>query len=319
LSGAFYALAAYVLWGVLPAWWKALAHVPTADVLAHRVVWSLAFTMLVVVAARRLPELAGVLRDPRRRLALVASGLLIGANWGIFIWAVSVDRLVEASFGYYLTPLANVVLGLALLGERLTRAQLVAVAVASVGVVVLGVGLGHAPWLPLSLAGSFALYGLVRKLTAVSSLVGLTLETALLAPLALAWLGFEARVRGAPLFPGDALTVAMLLLSGVVTAFPLIFFASAAKRLTLSTLGLFQYLAPTISFLLAVSIYGEPFTRVHAFAFGCIWLAIGLYALSSYRLTAAAQRVDRDRDEDERRAREREAADRLAQGEAARG
>jgi chloramphenicol-sensitive protein RarD len=319
VSGAIYALAAYVLWGVLPAWWKALSHVPTADVLAHRVIWSLAFTGLVVVAARRVPELLGVLRDPRRRLALLASGALIGVNWGIFIWAVSVDRLVEASFGYYLTPLVNVVLGLALLGERLARAQRVAVAIASVGVIVLGVGLAHAPWLPLSLALSFGLYGLVRKLTAVSSLVGLTLETALLAPLALFWLGFASRVEGEPVFPSDGLTVAMLLLSGVITAFPLIFFASAAKRMSLSTLGLFQYLAPTISFVLAVVVYGEPFTGVHAFAFGCIWLAIGLYAYSSYQLTAAAQRVDGDGEQDQRGAGQREPADRLAQGEAAGG
>jgi len=319
LSGAFFALAAYVLWGVLPAYWKALAHVPTADVLAHRVLWSLAFTSLVVIAARRGPELVGVLRDPKRRLALAASGAAIGVNWGIFIWAVSVDRLVEASFGYYLTPIVNVVLGLALLGERLARVQLVAVAIASVGVVVLGVGLAHAPWLPLSLALSFGFYALVRKVTAVSSLVGLTLETALLAPLAAGWLVYQTRARGAELFPGDAFTVALLVSSGVVTAFPLMFFASAAKRLSLSTLGLFQYLAPTISFLLAVWIYGEPFTRVHAFAFGCIWLAIALYAVSTWRLTAAAQRVDRDGDQDDRRAGERERADRLAQGEAAGG
>jgi chloramphenicol-sensitive protein RarD len=184
---------------------------------------------------------------------------------------------------------------------------------------VLGVGLAHAPWLPLSLALSFGLYWLVRKLTAVSSLVGLTLETALLAPLALLWLGFASRVEGAPVFPSDGLTVAMLLLSGVITAFPLIFFASAAKRMSLSTLGLFQYLAPTISFVLAVVVYGEPFTRVHAFAFGCIWLAIGLYAYSSYQLTAAAQRVDGDGEQDQRGAGQREPADRLAQGEAAGG
>jgi chloramphenicol-sensitive protein RarD len=319
VSGPLFALAAYVLWGVLPAWWKALGHVPTPDVLAHRVVWSLVFTLGVVVVLRRRAELAAVLRDPRKRLALVASGALIGANWGIFIWAVSVDRLVEASFGYYLTPLVNVVLGLALLGERLARPQAVAVAIAAVGVAALGVGLAHAPWLPLSLALSFGLYGLVRKLTAVSSLVGLTLETGLLAPLALGWLAFRTQAEGAAFFPEGAGTVALLVLSGVVTALPLIFFASAAKRMSLSTLGLFQYLAPTLSFLLAVVVYGEPFGLVHAFAFGCIWAAIGLYAFSTWRLTAAAQRVDRDRREDHRRAGEREAADGLAEREAAGG
>lgn len=319
MSGAVFALAAYVLWGVLPAWWKALAHVPTPDVLAHRVLWSVVFTLGVVLVLRRAPELGEVLRDRRRRLALVASGALIGANWGIFIWAVSVDRLVEASFGYYLTPLVNVVLGLALLGERLARAQLVAVGVAAVGVVALGVGLAQAPWLPLALAISFGLYGLVRKLTAVSSLVGLALETALLAPLALGWLAFRTQGQGAPFFPPGAGTVTLLVLSGVVTALPLIFFASAAKRMSLSTLGLFQYLAPTLSFLLAVLVYGEPFGRVHAFAFGCIWAAIGLYAFSSWQLTSAPQRVDRDRGEDQSGAGEGEPADRLAEREAAGG
>jgi chloramphenicol-sensitive protein RarD len=186
-------------------------------------------------------------------------------------------------------------------------------------VAALGVGLAHAPWLPLSLALSFGLYGLVRKLTAVSSLVGLTLETGLLAPLALGWLAFRTQAEGAAFFPEGAGTVALLVLSGVVTALPLIFFASAAKRMSLSTLGLFQYLAPTLSFLLAVVVYGEPFGLVHAFAFGCIWAAIALYAFSTWRLTAAAQGVDRDRREDHRRAGEREPADGLAEREAAGG
>ena len=319
LSGALFALAAYVLWGVLPAYWKVLAHVPTPQVLAHRVLWSLVFTLGVVLALRRTPELAEVLRDRRRRLALVTSGLLIGVNWGIFIWAVGAGRLVEASFGYYLTPLVNVVLGLALLGERLVRAQRIAIAIAAVGVVTLGVGLAHAPWLPLSLALSFGLYGLVRKVTRVSSLVGLTLETGLLSPLALGWLAYQSRSQGAPPFPGDATTVFLLVFSGVVTSLPLMFFASAARRLSLSTLGLFQYLAPTITFLLAVGVYGEPFSAVQGFAFGCIWLAIALYALSTWQLTATAQRVDRDREQDHGGAAERERADGLAKSEAAGG
>jgi chloramphenicol-sensitive protein RarD len=213
----------------------------------------------------------------------------------------------------------NVVLGLALLGERLARPQLVAVGIAAVGVVALGVGLAHAPWLPLSLALSFGLYGLVRKLTAVSSLVGLTLETGLLAPLALGWLGFRTQAEGAAFFPEGAGTIALLLFSGVITALPLIFFASAAKRMSLSTLGLFQYLAPTLSFGLAVLVYGEPFGGVHAFAFGCIWAAIALYAFTTYRLTATPQRVDADREQDHGGAGEREPADGLAEREAAGG
>lgn len=319
MSGALFALAAYTLWGVLPAYWKVLSHVPTADVLAHRVLWSLVFTLGVVFALRRGPELAAVLRDRHKSLALLASGALIGSNWGMFIWSVDAGRLVEASFGYYLTPLLNVVLGLALLGERLERTQLVAVAIAAVGVVALGFGLGGAPWLPLALALSFGLYGLVRKLTAVSSLVGLTLETGLLAPLALVWLAYRVEVRAESFFPDGSGTAALLVFSGVITALPLIFFASAAKRLSLSTLGLFQYLSPTLSFLLAVVAYGEPFTGLHAFAFGCIWAAIALYALSTWQLTAAAQRVDADGEQDQRGAGEGERADGLAEREVAGG
>jgi chloramphenicol-sensitive protein RarD len=286
LAGPAFAVAAYTIWGVMPAYWKALAEIPPPEILANRVVWSLLFTLAVLVGLGRLREVREVLRDPRRRLALLASGVLIAVNWGIFIWAVSVGRLVEASFGYYLNPLVNVALGVLLLGERLRRPQQIAIGIAALGVIVLGVGSGAAPWLPLSLAASFGLYGLVRKLTPVSSLSGLTVETALLTPLSLGYLLVLAYTGEGHLGAAGLRTNALLVFSGVVTALPLIWFASAAKRLSFSTLGLFQYLAPTLSFLLAVAVYDEPFTPVRAFAFGCIWMAIALYTADSVRASA---------------------------------
>lgn len=283
LTGAGFALAAYTVWGVMPAYWKALAEVAPPEILAHRVVWSLLFTFCVVLAMGRFQELRDVLRHPRRRLALFASGILIAVNWGIFIWSVSVGRLVEASFGYYLTPLVNVALGVILLSERPSPRQRVAIAIAALGVLVLGFGSGAAPWLPLALAISFGLYGVLRKLTPVSSIVGLTIETALLTPLALGYLVVLGRAGEHHLHASFTRTSVLLVLAGVVTALPLIWFASAAKRLSFSTLGLFQYLAPTLSFLLAVVVYGEVFTGFHAFAFVCIWVAIAIYTLDSLR------------------------------------
>jgi len=277
LAGAGFALAAYTLWGVLPAYWKALPEVAPAEILANRVVWSLLFTLSVLVGLGRFDEVRAVLRHPRHRLVLLATSCLIALNWGIFIWAVSVGRLVEASFGYYLNPLVNVALGVLLLGERMRRPQQLAIGVAALGVLTLGFGSGAAPWLPLSLASSFGLYGLLRKLTPVGSIAGLTIETALLAPLSLGYLAVLGYTGEGHLHASLSRTSVLLVLAGVVTALPLIWFASAAKRLSFSTLGLFQYLSPTLSFLLAVAVYDEPFTGVHAFAFGCIWAAIALY------------------------------------------
>ena len=288
LTGAGFALGAYTLWGVLPAYWKALSNVAPPEILAHRVVWSLLFTLAIMAALGRGHELRAALRTPRYRLALLASGILIALNWGMFIWSVSVGRLVEASFGYYLNPLVNVALGVLLLGEALSSLQRVAIGVAAFGVLVLGVGSGAAPWLPLALAATFGMYGLVRKLTPVSSLAGLSVETAMLAPLALGYLLVLGESGEGHLGTVGLRTSALLVFSGVVTAIPLIWFASAAKRLSFSTLGIFQYLSPTLSFLLAVVVYDEPFTPVRAFAFACIWIAIGLYSLDSWRASGAA-------------------------------
>jgi chloramphenicol-sensitive protein RarD len=282
-AGMGYALAAYGWWGVVPAYWKLFGAVPPFEIVAHRVVWSLLFALLWIGVLRRFAEVRAVLRDPRRALALCASGALIALNWSIFIWAVTAGRIVEASIGYYLNPLVSVGLGVLLLGERLRRAQVAAIACAGAGVAVLGLGSGAAPWIPLALAGTFALYGLVRKLTAVSSLVGLFVETAAATPFALALLVLLAQRGDNALVSGDARLRALIVGSGAMTALPLLWFARAARRLPLSTLGLFQYLAPTLSALLAVVAYGEPFDRTRAVALACIWLGIGVFSVDSLR------------------------------------
>jgi chloramphenicol-sensitive protein RarD len=289
-AGAGYAIAAYAWWGLVPAFWKLLGAVPPFEIVAHRVLWSLLFTGPLVALLGRSSELRDVLRDRRRWLALCASGALIAVNWGIFIWAVGAGRIVETSFGYFLNPLLSVALGVAFLGERLRPAQIVALGLAALGVVVLGVGTGTPPWIPLALALTFALYGLVRKVTRVSSLVGLTIETALIAPAALATL-FALGARGQSHFAsGDVRTTVLLVLSGAITAMPLLWFARAARRLPLSTLGLFQYLAPTLAALLAVVFYGETFNQIRALALLCIWAGIGVFSIDSLRSEVQATR-----------------------------
>ncbi len=289
LSGALFALAAYSAWGFLPAYWKLLGRVPPLEVLSNRVLWSLAFTLALLASLGRLGELRAALADSGERRALALSGALIAVNWGVFIWAVQAGRVVEASLGYYLNPLLNAALGVALFRERLHTPQLAALALAAVGVTGMIVARGGLPWISLSLAASFALYGVMHKRTRVRSIPALTLETAALAPLALGWLAFGVRTPGGALGAGTPLERALLVAAGPITALPLVWFASATQRLRFTTLGLFQYLSPTLSLLLAVFAWREPFTRVHAFTFGCIWSALALYSADTWRRARAAE------------------------------
>lgn len=278
LAGALYAALAYGTWGVLPVYWKTLGAVPLAEVLAHRVVGTVLFTTALLAVLRQTPELAVALRSSRERLSLLASGVLIALNWSVFIWAVDAGRIVETSLGYYLNPIVNVLLGTLLLRERLRRAQWIAVSLAGLGVLVMLVGHGKLPWIALALAVSFGLYGLMHKLTRVRPIAALAIETGVLAPVALAYLGLATEPLGGALLTAGPLAQTLLALSGPVTALPLLWFASAARRLRLSTLGLFQYLAPTLALLVAVFLYGEPFTGAHAVAFALIWSALALYS-----------------------------------------
>ena len=282
------AVAAYGLWGFAPVYWKLLRALPAAELLAHRVLDSLAVGLLLVAATRRWRELAAVLRSRQRVLPIVASSLLIGLNWLVFIQAVNTGHVLATSLGYFLNPLVSVLLGVVFLGERLTRGQLAAVVIGAAGVVYWAVDLGEAPWIALTLAASFGLYGLVRKLASVGPLEGFTLEVLLLAPAALAYLA-HLGAQDVMTLPHVGVDVKALLAgAGVITAAPLLCFTSAARLLPLSTLGFFQYLAPSLSFLIAVGLYREPFGRAQAVAFSCVWAALALFWLATRRALGAS-------------------------------
>jgi chloramphenicol-sensitive protein RarD len=286
-GGVGWALLAYGSWGVFPIYWKQLQHVPPAEVLSHRVLWSCVLVGGVLLLRGRGGELREALATRATRRALLASTALIAVNWFLFIWAVASGRILEASLGYYVNPLVNVALGRVVLGERLSRPAQIAVALAAIGVVVMGATTGAFPWLSLVLAITFGLYGLCRKMAPVAPLVGLGVETLLTAPLAIAAIAVLG-ARGDAVAPGaDLLTWAFLVGSGAATAIPLVAFAEAARRLRYSTLGITQYVAPTLQLACAVLIYGEPFTHAHAVAFAFIWAAVALYAGDTLRSRGA--------------------------------
>lgn len=284
--GLFLGLGAYGLWGVLPIYFKALAAVPAIDIVAHRVVWSIPFLALLLFAARRWNEVWQALRERRTLLLLLFSALLIGINWLLYVYAVTSGRILAGSLGYYLNPLINVLLGRVILKERLSGLQWAAVAIAAAGVSALAAGALTQLWISLTLAVSFATYGLLRKIATVDALAGLSIETALLLPIAALWLAWGL-AAGQPSFGSAPGETTLLLLAGVVTTIPLLLFTGAARRLRYSTLGMLQFIAPTLQFLIAVLIYGEAFTTAHAIAFGSIWLALALYVTALARQARA--------------------------------
>ena len=281
-AGLVFGLFAYGLWGVLPIYFKWLDGVSAIDIVAHRVIWSLLFLAALVLAKRGWSQIRTALRDRRTIALLLATSVLIAINWLLYVYAVVSGHILAGSLGYYLNPLMNIVLGRFILHERLTRLQWSAVAVAAAGVAVLAAGAGTTLWISLTLCVTFATYGLLRKIAAVDSVAGLSIETAILFPLALAWLvmGFSA---GRPAFGSSAVESWLLALSGIVSTTPLLLFTAAARRLRYSTLGMLQFLAPTLQFAIAVAVYDEAFTTAHAIAFGAIWTALILYTTSLLR------------------------------------
>lgn len=279
--GVVYGLIAYGLWGVFPLYFHMLADagVTPLQILAHRIWWSCGLLMLLVTAQRRWRELWKALANRRTLLMLLASTILIAANWLTFLIAVANDQKIQASLGYFLTPLMNVLLGVTVLGERLRPLQLLSVLLAAVGVATMTVDAQQLPWVALILATSFAFYGLCRKTVAVDSVLGLAIETMLLAPLAgiglIYWYGSGASSLPTPQIGG------LLVLSGLATAIPLLCFASAARRLRFVTIGFLQYLGPMIQFALAVLVFHEPFAGLRVVAFSIIWIAIGCYCIDS--------------------------------------
>ncbi len=281
-TGILYALLAYVIWGLLPLYIKALHGIAPLEILLHRMVWSLVFLGAILTVRRHWSWLRTVWSDRRLLLGFVASAALLCGNWFLYIWAVSNDRVVDASLGYFINPLFSVLLGVVFLRERLRPAQWAAIALAAAGVVWLTFAAGQLPWIALALAGTFGGYGLLRKTAALGALEGLSLETLLLFPFAaaaLAWLFSTGEAGFAHASLGVQLLVAM---AGPVTAVPLLFFAAAARRIPLSLLGLLQYTGPTLQLLLGVWLYREPFPADKQLGYAMIWVSLALYALEGF-------------------------------------
>ncbi len=274
------AFSAYFLWGLLPVYMKWVAHLPLMEVVAHRVLWSVPIAAAVLVWLGRTADFKAALRRPRTLAMAVLTAALITLNWSIYVWAIAVDRTVETALGYYINPLVNVVMGALLLGERLGRSQVAAVALAALAVAILTWEGGKLPWVSLSLALSFACYGFLRKTLPIGPSQGFLLEVIILAvPAGLYVLWLVAGGQDHLVSSGWTDT-ALLLGCGPITAVPLLMFAFGAKLLRFSTLGIMQYIAPTMVFLIAVFVFGEPFGMVDAVAFGLIWAALGLYSWS---------------------------------------
>ena len=284
--GFLFGVAAYGLWGVLPIYFKAIAAVAAVDIVAHRVLWSLPFLALLLFVSRGWGEVRQAVRRRRTLLLLLFTAVLIATNWLLYVYAVTSGHILAGSLGYYLNPLVNVVLGRFILKERLSWLQWAAVAIAAAGITALIGGALDQLWISLTLAATFATYGLLRKIASVEPVAGLAIETALWFPVALAWLAWRY-AAGTPSFGSSQGESALLLLAGVVSTIPLLLFTGAARRLPYSTLGMLQFVAPTLQFLLAVLLYGEAFTRAHAIAFGAIWTALALYMVALIRAPRA--------------------------------
>ena len=281
IRGSLFALGAYGFWGVAPVYFKWLSNVPAPEILAHRVLWSFILLAVLIFARQNWGAVRDVLGTPTRFRWLILSGILVAGNWLLFIWALLNERMVESSLGYFINPLVSVVLGVLFLGERLRGLQFIAVALALIGVANEVLRLGSLPWIALALALSFGFYGLVRKRVAVDSISGLAIETALLLPLAIGYMLWVSHTGNLAFGRVDWKINGLLVLAGLVTTIPLICFGAAALRLPLSTLGFFQYLAPSMMLLLAIYVYGEPFQRSQAVTFAFIWTGLLIFTLES--------------------------------------
>lgn len=281
--GVAYGLAAYTMWGSFPLFFALFDGVPAYEVLTHRILWSCVFLAGVITVLRRWSPVREALAHRRGLWPVLGCAVLIAANWGIYIYAVETRQVLQASLGYFLTPLVNVALGLAVLRERMERLQGVAVMLAGVGILIQLVTLGSLPWITLTLALTFGTYGLLRKQVALDGLSGLFVETLLLLPVGLlsfSWLTLEGHSH----FVGSSgMITALLMASGAVTALPLLAFAGAARRLKLSTVGFLMYINPTLQFLIALLIFEEPLNSVQLISFVVIWFALGLYSWSSWQ------------------------------------
>jgi chloramphenicol-sensitive protein RarD len=287
--GLLLGASAFGLWGLFPLYWPLLEPARATEILAHRVLWSLVLTLAMVLATGRAAALRAMWSDRRLRLAMGAAGVTIGVNWFTYIWGVNNGHVVETSLGYYINPLVTVLMGVVVLGERLRRWQWTALMVAFVAVVVLTLQLGRPPWISLVLAFSFGTYGLLKKQAAVGPMEGLAYEGLVLGPLALVYVVWLSIVGQASAWSQGPDHVGLLMTTGVVTAVPLLCFAGAANRISLTSLGLLQYIAPTLQFLLGVLVFDEPMPTVRWVGFALVWLALGIFTVES--ILAARRRT----------------------------
>jgi len=285
-KGLFHGVAAYALWGIVPAYWKLLGHVDPVELIAHRAIWGLGAFAALVALSGQLPALLEALRRPRTLGVMAVSAVLLAVNWAVFVWATISGHLLDASLGYFINPLVSVALGTLVLRERLRPLQWAAIGLAAVGVAALTWRAGRVPWVALLLASTWGAYGLVRKTAKVEALVGSTIETILLVPVAIVYL---IVLGGGQVALGDPQTIALLVGTGVITAVPLILFTSSARLLPLSTLGFLQYLAPTGQFLLAVIAFGEPLAHDKLGAFVLIWVGLGVFSVDLWRAASPAR------------------------------
>lgn len=281
-KGLWYAVGAFATWGLMPAYLKSLQHVPALQLICHRVIWSCIMLSATILLARQWRGFRSAVMTPRVLKVYLGAALLIGLNWLVYVWAVNSGFIVEASLGYFINPLFSVFLGVVLLRERLRSMQWVAIGLATVGVLYLTVAYGHLPWIALTLAFTFGTYGLVKKIGPLGSLYGLTLETAMLLAPALFYLFYsDSTGQGAFLHTGTVSDV-LLVGTGLVTAVPLLMFASAASRIPLSLLGILHFIAPTLQFLLGVLVYMEPFTQSQFFGFAFVWAGLAVFGAEGY-------------------------------------
>ncbi|MBJ2138058.1 EamA family transporter RarD [Paraglaciecola chathamensis] len=281
-SGVLFAIAAYTMWGIAPMYFKLIGQAPAMEILMHRIIWSVLVLVLLVAVTGKINKVKQAILNPKVMQILLISGLLLAANWFIFIWAINNNHLLDASLGYYINPLLNVFLGRLFLGERLRRMQKVAVGLALSGVAYFIVSYGQLPWVALALAGTFGIYGLLRKQVAVDSLPGLLIESVFLLPPAIVyWIWFAGEYSN--MLTNDLPLNITLICAGIVTTAPLLCFTAAAKRIMFSTLGFFQYIGPSLMFVLAAAVYGEPLDNSKLVMFAFVWLALGLFSYDSLR------------------------------------
>ncbi|MGL5207124.1 MAG: EamA family transporter RarD [Acidaminococcaceae bacterium] len=286
-QGVIFSLGSYVIWGILPIYWKSIQGVATFEILANRIIWSVVFVGILLKLTGRwsvfIEETKGIIANRNKLAALMAAGLTILVNWGIFIWAVAEGHIIETSMGYYINPLVSVLMGVFYLHEKLDNAIKAAVLLAAIGVVSMIWSVGVFPWISISLALSFAFYGLIKKTLVVETMTSIILETFVVSPFAIAYLYYLADVGNAAWQHSDAVTLLLLAGAGVVTATPLILFTAGAKLLPLSVVGFLQYVSPTITLLLGIFVYDEKFTFNHLLSFGWIWLGLIVFSFAQFR------------------------------------